>query len=232
MKISVIIWIYHQHLLMEFLPLIKKNNLYPVFGLCNELDNKETIKIIKENFDKCIIHETENKGRDILSFLQILKGIESPYFIKIHTKLDDEWRLSLIEPLFKNLEQGIDILNKQQIVLPWGEVSKNDIGMIASANHIVSNHEHTNTNQIKKICSIIGIDYDQVKNGRYVSGTMFMSRTDLFKKYFNSYTIPKIIPLLENGNFTDSENGTFTHALERIFGYIITAEKMRIKSIK
>jgi hypothetical protein len=61
---------------------------------------------------------------------------------------------------------------------------------------------------------------------------MFMSRTDIFKKYFNCVTLPKIIKLIkpETGDVKDTVFGTFTHALERIFGYIITNEGMRITS--
>ena len=60
---------------------------------------------------------------------------------------------------------------------------------------------------------------------------MFMSRTDIFKKYFNPEIILKISSLIEGGKVEDKNSGTYTHALERIFGYIITNEKMRIKSI-
>jgi hypothetical protein len=65
-----------------------------------------------------------------------------------------------------------------------------------------------------------------------MAGSMFMSRTKVFKKYFTDKFISDIYPLLETGKVTDSHNGTCCHALERIFGKIISNEKLLISSIR
>ena len=65
-----------------------------------------------------------------------------------------------------------------------------------------------------------------------MAGSMFMSRTKVFKKYFTDKFISDIYPLLETGKVTDAHNGTCCHALERIFGKIISNEKLLISSVR
>jgi len=241
-KIPVIIWMYHTELWDEFLQLLVKNKnyVYPVVGLCKGNDNKTIIKSIKENFNEFNIDYYDNYGKDIGPFLYQIQKIESSFFIKIHSKKSkltfDEsinWRELLVNDLLGEvLLSNIKTLSSDKILLPWKKIGNNDIGLISNRRFITSNHEYKNKENINHICNIINIDYEKLKNGRFISGTMFMSRTDIFKKYFNCVTLPKIIKLIkpETGDVKDTVFGTFTHALERIFGYIITNEGMRITS--
>jgi lipopolysaccharide biosynthesis protein len=226
-KIPVIIWMYHTNLWNEFLELLikNKNYVYPVVGLHKDHDNKIIIKSIKENFDEFDIDYYDNYGKDIGPFLFQIQKIESPFFIKIHSKKCNYWRRLLVNDLLGDvLLSNIKTLSS--------DVENNDIGLIANGMFTTSNNEYTNKENIKQICNIINIDYEKIKNGRFLCGTMFMSRTDIFKKYFNCDTTPEIIKLIKNetGDVKDKAFGTFTHALERIFGYIITNEGMRITS--
>ena len=229
--IPVIIWLYHLDLWDEFLPLLKQDSVYPIIGLYRHNDNSQFLKSIESNFKKYQIQYFDNHGADIAPFLQQIQAVPEPFFIKIHTKRDTVWRTSLVNDLFHNIQANIDIMRQEKIIHPWNKVGDNDIGMIANKGCIVSHHEHTNSNHIKSLCDILNMNYDAVKGARYVSGTMFMSRTNIFKKYFNDNTIKQILELIERGEVKDQSIGTYTHALERIFGYIITNEKMRIKAI-
>lgn len=231
MKIPIIIWIYHTHLIDEIVSLINKDDFYPIFCVCNSVDNSIVVDTINTNFSEFKIQYYDNRGADIFSFLTVITSIDSPFFIKVHSKLDTDWRKKLILPLLNNYKEHINSISQSEIRYPWNKSGKNNIGMIAYTDCIVSNYEFTNSTQIKEICNIIDIDYEKVKFGRYVSGTMFLSRTDIFQKYFNKKTLPKILNLLEYGKVSDKDNGTYTHALERIFGYIISNENMIIKSI-
>ena len=231
MKIPIIFWLYYLDLYEEFLPFLKQEEVYPIFGLCNDNDNSQIIKSIENHFSEYEIQFFENIGADIFPFIQQLNSIKEPYFIKIHTKRDSKCGSFLYNNVLNNIKACTETLNQKEVVHPWGKKSKNDIGMIASKNCIVSNHEYNNSNQITELCNILDIEYSKVKLTRYVSGTMFMSRTDIFKKYFNPEIILKISYLIERGKVEDKNSGSYTHALERIFGYIITNERMRIKSI-
>jgi len=236
-KIPVIIWMYHTELWNEFLELLikNKNYVYPFVGLHKDNNNEIIIKSIKENFDEFDIDYYDNYGKDIGPFLFQIQKIESPFFIKIHSKKTNNWswRKDLVNDLLGEvLLSNIKTLSSDKILLPWKKIGNNDIGLISNRRFITSNHEYKNKENIKQICNIINIDYEKLKNGRFISGTMFMSRTDIYKKYFNSVTLPEIIKLIkpETGDVKDEVFGTFTHALERIFGYIITNEGMRITS--
>ncbi len=231
MKIPIIIWIYWTEVWFDILPKLQNNNFRLQIGLCIENDNCEIIKSIEENFNDYTITYFPNLGYDIFPFLQELNNISEPFFIKIHTKKDNDWRSNLIDPIFSNIESNINYLENKTIILPWNKVINNDIGMLASKNLIVSNYEFTNTDKIKHLCEILNIDYNKVKNSRFVSGTMFMAKTSIFKKYFNTENLNVISKLIETSKVDDKTTGTYTHALERIFGYIITNENMRIKSI-
>lgn len=228
-KIPVIIWMYHTELWNEFLELLIKNRnyVYPVVGLHKDNDNKIIVKSIKKNFDEFNIDYYDNYGKDIGPFLFQIQKIESPFFIKIHSKKTNNWnwRKELVTDLLGEvLLSNIKTLSS--------DIGNNDIGLIANKRWILSNYEYKNKENIKQICNIINIDYEKLKNGSFVAGTMFMSRTDIFKKYLNCVNLPEIIKLIkhETGDLKDEVIGTFTHALERIFGYIITNEGMRITS--
>ena len=230
MKIPVVVWVYHLEAWDELLCLLNKENIYPVIGLCDTNNNTQILKSIRDSFDTYTIQYFNNKGADIWPFLQQIQEIEEPYFIKIHTKKNKEWRNYLTSDLFNNLQSNIKLLEKKEILQPWNKITNNDIGMIASSDCTVSNYEHTNSDCIKKICGILQIDYCKVKNSRYVSGTIFMSRTSIFKKYFHYDVMSELSLLMESGRVDDKIKGTYTHALERILGYIITNENLRIIS--
>lgn len=56
---------------------------------------------------------------------------------------------------------------------------------------------------------------------------MFLSRTTLFKKYFLIHT-DSLLSLLQNekGKVDETEDGTYSHSLERLFGYILSLENL------
>jgi hypothetical protein len=57
---------------------------------------------------------------------------------------------------------------------------------------------------------------------------MFLGKTKIFQKYFNDTTLPSIDEKLkkETGKVNEIQSGTFSHALERMFGYIIKNEQL------
>ena len=238
-KIPVLIWLYHKdkwnYILSKLVDC--KDLVYPVIGLCSDIDYSDIIKSVEENFEDYKIQNFENRGKDILPFLYMISEIDSNYFIKIHSKKSESsyfsnWFQKSIDSLLSRdlLINNINLISKEKIVNIFGRSIENDVGMIANREFTVWNHEHTNSNKIEEICGIIGLDYNKVKGVRYVSGTMFHSITGLFLKYFNNKNLKIISKLLDNeiGDVKDIESGTYTHSLERIFGYIISAEGMRI----
>lgn len=103
-----------------------------------------------------------------------------------------------------------------------------DVGMVCNQQLLYSNLEGSNSDNIQEICALLDIDYNLVKDGSFIGGSMFMSRTDLFQKSFGKCKKNKILNLLKHeiNKIDDTNRGTYTHAMERLFGYIVKYNKL------
>lgn len=235
MKIPVLASLYYTDLWPEFLELFlqHKDTIVPYMGLCKDNDNDQIVKDIHRYFPDHRIEYCDNAGADVMPFLLMLKRLDEsvyPYFIKIHSKKSSwgirmhvDWRNVLIH----------DLLGSPDVLLTNINIMQNDdIGMISNKFLKLDGREHTNADHIKAICGILNIDYHQVKDSHFPAGNMFMSKTGIFKKYFNDNIIDILVSLLsyETGRLTDLNRGTYSHALERIFGYIIKNENKEISN--
>ena len=100
MKIPVIVWVYHLEVWDELLSLLRRDDVYPIIGLCDTNDNTQVLESIRNFLSQYTIQYFNNKGADIWPFLQQIQKVEEPYFIKIHTKKNKEWRNYLTNDLF------------------------------------------------------------------------------------------------------------------------------------
>ena len=173
-----------------------------------------------------------NYGVDIAPFIHQISKInheDYPYFIKLHSKESKwggsfhvDWGTALIDTyigsLF-NFDNNLKILKNKHI------------GMISHSFLKLKDKEGNNSHKINYLCSLLNIDYDKTKKGLFSAGSMFMSKTKIFQKYFND-KIDTLDILLSNemGKVHDgnSNTGTFYHSLERIFGYLIQNEDLKI----
>lgn len=234
-KIPVLTSLYHIELWPEFLDVFIKNKhkIVPILGLCEDNDNSSIIKDLSNNFENYDVVMCKNAGADVMPFLTMLKKIDCgtyPFFIKIHAKKSNwgsrnhvNWRRILINDLLSDIrliDNNIKLFDSDKV------------GMICNKFLCLDHREFTNTGHIKTICSLLNIKYDKVKNSAFPAGNMFMSKTSIFKKYFNDNISDIIIDLLqyEIGKITDVPKGTYSHALERIFGYIIKYENKKMVS--
>lgn len=223
-KVAVCLYLYHTDLWPEFkellLPLSKYIKLY--VGLCQ--DNK-----IIHDFDdfdhKLSFHK--NYGADVSPFLYQLQQVSEEIFIKLHSKKSlwgfkkhINWRqfilndLIVSKPVFKSNLKSL--------------ISNDDFAVICNKHLLLDNREFKNSKHIQILCDILKLDYVNVKNSKFIAGNMFMAKSKIYKRYFNSLTIPIIDNLLskEKGKIEDNYHGTFSHAMERVFGYIIKKEKL------
>lgn len=171
-----------------------------------------------------------NYGVDIAPFLHQVTSIDSerfPFFIKIHSK-QSKWGTR------NNLDWGevlIDALIGSHLTLNknYEMIQDERVGMIAHKFLTLKNRELKNSDKIQELCDMLDIDYENVKNGKFAAGSMFISKTKIFQKYF-LYNIKEINKLLynEKGKVNDKEDSTYCHSLERIFGYIIENENLQI----
>lgn len=229
-KIAVILWLYHTSLWNEFLDLLLdlSDQIVLYIGLYkNNISNNTIISDLNKSNLKYKISYHDNYGADVASFLKILNDIDEELFIKIHSKKSTLgknhqilWRQTLLHDLIgsKNILKS----NKQALTDSMN-------GMVCNKNLLLYDKENNNKDKIKILCSKLNLNYEQLINGYFPAGNMFMSRKSIFTKYFTKDIVCDMDILLKNeiGKVNDNKTGKYAHSLERIFGYIITNENLK-----
>lgn len=225
--IAVLIYLYHTDLWPEYrnfiLPI--KNDIKLYLGLCNKAhkDLIEDIKKINVNY-QISIHD--NYGADVAPFLyQIKHLVKEKYFIKIHSK-KTKWHIDKYREWRKYFNKCL--LSRNNFYYNTKIITKNEIGMISHKAYLLKNISSIHNDKIKNICNIIKLNYKNFHDSYYFAGNMFMSKTKLFQTYFND-NYEEINHLLSQEKGKVNQNvPTNTHALEKIFGYIIKHNQLKI----
>jgi lipopolysaccharide biosynthesis protein len=220
-KVAIILHLYHTDLWPELQSLLlnfsKDIKLYLSLNI-KDKNNTDLINQINSNFLTFITYH-DNFGADVAPFVDQICEIDEPYFIKIHSKKSTlgnknqiNWRNVLLHSLL-----GSKNIFKKNLTL----IKKSNIGCVGNKN-LLMRWENTNSKKIKKLCNILKINYNNINDKAFFAGNMFMGRTEIFKKYLQPHK-ENLIDLLktETNKVDDNKYGTFTHSLERIFGYII-----------
>ncbi|EHX8970610.1 glycoside hydrolase family 99-like domain-containing protein [Escherichia coli] len=155
----------------------------------------------------------ENRGRDVLPFLKIMRSViaeEYDYIVKVHTKRSkhrndgDKWRDDLYSKLITPhaIDNALGIFREQP-----------KVGIIGPEGHIVPMNFYwgSNAEKVEKLCYRMGYKLDDIRELNFVAGTMFFARVDALK------------PLISLG-LTDEDfdveagqiDGTLAHAIERV----------------
>lgn len=226
--IAVLIYVFHTEIWDELYTLLLplKEYIKIDIALCKDNNNLKIENDLK-NFNLIQLRYVENRGVDIGPFLLQLKDLDQeqyPYFIKLHSKKSVinkfEWR----HVLFNSLIGSKDIFLKNIQTLDKDKM----IGAITDRTTIMKTIGNNKTH-VSALSRLLNI---KTTNKAFMAGSMFMSKTKVFKKYFTDQVISTMYPLLEIGEVKDDKHGTFCHALERIFGKIISNEKLLISSIR
>lgn len=196
----------------------------------NNIDLNNFITKFQYKIKNITFHQ--NYGVDIAPFLQQIKYLNAntfPYFIKLHSKSslfgsksNIDWGSILIDSLIGNkytFDHNHKILHH------------NYVGMVANRYFTLQQNLGKNISKIQHLCKLLNINYDKISGMSFAAGSMYASKTKLFQKYLSSH-IDYLDALLstEIGKVNDSNstNGTYCHALERICGYIVHNEKLKI----
>ena len=240
LKIAVILHLYYQDLWEEFSTMIKNLKGYDYDVYVTLTKGSATIgqtRWVKEKIENehknAKVFEIDNKGLDVGAFLVVLEhlsanNIDYDYILKMHSKksvktagveFGSNWRKQLYRPLIGDANKVNGILSKME--------NNNNIGMVGNTKWI-SDYEGLNKGNINDLKRILGI---KTTNRKFIGGTMFWVKYPIIKNHFNLYAIRKIITMLEEGYFTDYEKGTYTHALERILGYMVSDSNKLISGV-
>lgn len=156
----------------------------------------------------------ENRGRDILPFLRVANRLldeGEELVLKLHTKhsphrSDGEvWRRDLIDRL-------LSPHRTDAIVRAFAE--RPTLGMVAPEGHVQRLHYYwgANADNVRYLASRLGLPEPRAESDRFISGSMFWTRLSALRPILDGH--------LDDWEFEAESaqvDGTFAHALERVF---------------
>ena len=203
---------------------------YDLFVTMSQVDENAEKRIYEFKDDARIIR-VANRGYDVAPFLQALKQADLKkydYIIKMHSKRTlkdtaylpscrlkgEDWRRKLLEFMScpMHLVKTLKCFEKNPCV-----------GMISSAELIVNTgkEDYQANQKAAKIIRGMGLPLRQQK---FVAGTMFIARAELFRLF-------KMLPY-DSADFEEfnpsHQGGTLAHALERVLGIMIYSQGFKI----
>ena len=194
------------------------------------------IAAIKMDFPGAFVITTPNKGKDIGGKLALINMFietkqQSDYIVFLHDKVSphsitgDRWRTKLFSI--------IDPARIKTIVKEFQNNGK--IGIVGSKDFIKNEFDSrknklTGTNS-DKINELI-VKYNlTITNYTFIAGTMFWVRSAIIKNFFSTHSVLNCREILEQGDFTDQYEGTYTHSWERILSWLANHQNYTIKGI-
>ncbi len=192
-------------------------------------ENDRFNSLVLEQYPNATITLVENRGFDVLPFIQLIKNINKDaydYVVKVHTKRD-----TLKCKLGGHILQGPDWRNASLSFLESPQiVSSNlkhfednpDCGIIAS--HLLTVKITKNSTKLtKKRFAQLLQDYKQrpIAQAKFVAGTMFMARANALKPL-------RYIPTDAFEDYVEHDD-LFAHIVERFMGHIIYEQGMSIQ---
>ncbi len=180
------------------------------------------------------IRTVENRGRDILPFLEVLKDLwaaNPDLILKIHTKKTNrrrkgsEWS----DSLYNNL---LDAESVNRALAVFSECP--GLGMMAPAGHIIPMRFYYGSNaaRVKHLGERMGATLQEMQHLDFAAGSMFYARPQAFE--------PLLQLQLERSDFeseTGQEDGTTAHAVERLLalstavaGYTLADTKCSVEN--
>jgi len=225
-RFALIFHVFYPELFFEAAPYLEAiTTPYDLYITLPEGIDEEAVRRIAGRFPKAQLFLAENRGRDVLPFLQVLRLIGTeryPYICKLHTKrtggsaLGEVWRKLLY----------FDLIGSDESVKKILEIFERDpdVCMVTGKNAILDSrrYDYGNTAKIdalvKKCGLLFGDHYD------FAGGTMFWARTKLLEP---------LLRLFEAGELDFEEEAgqkdhTIAHAIERFFGILCKAAGKKI----
>ena len=217
-KIAIIVHLFYPDIWEEIQAYLQKLEInFDLFISVPPHMGEQEIRTIWDAMPTAHIYRTENKGRDVLPFLQIMHaiGVETyRYICKIHTKKTGESDLGFV---WRKLLY-YDLIGSNKVVNDTLSLLDNDstIGMVSGKNTILDSQRYTygNAANIKYLSHQSGIVHEDFY--LFPAGTMFWTRSEI---------IAPMVKLLEEGKLDFAPeagqiDNTIAHAIERFFGII------------
>lgn len=167
----------------------------------------------------------ENRGRDILPFLRVAQRLYcegEDVLLKLHTKKSphrndgDRWRRELLGALLP-ISAAAEIFKRFR--------DDGGLGMVVAEDHVkpMANFWGANEQNVRRVSRYVGIPEPKPQDV-FTSGSMFWSRTAALRSVLDAH--------LDEEEFETEAaqiDGTFSHAVERIF--ILAASSQRLRTV-
>ena len=241
-KIAVLMHIYYDSLIPEmlkYLDMLEYDfDLYVSFA-SNAYPHKtktvsNNIELLKTKYPDAMVFVVENRGKDIGGKMLMMKhiieeGIDYDYAIFAHDKQSNhmkhrgnanQWRTELLDAIF--LPANVNkILNAFQSNLKIGMC-----GARVRDGYINSKAISVNLRNYPLIQKTYTQHFGTLSaTSAFIGGTMFWVKWSIYRSAFNKSNINEIYKQLETGNVMEP---SITHAMERIFGIIVTSNGHKI----
>ena len=197
-------------------------------------ENSQIAEDIRAFHQNSTIWVVENRGYDIGPFIDFLHHIDLNQYdliMKLHTKNKNNG----IETYIGNyvFDRSIWVYCLTNALLGSSRIFKKNIqaftnlpklGVIGSKYLIASKLPDTDGVQSGALTLIKQLGFAKTANLKFIAGTMFMCRSKLLQKIKENYKISDF-------DITDGhvKNGTLAHMMERVLGYVVTAQGYEIK---
>ncbi len=193
----------------------------------DHIENKKAL--VLDDFPFARIKTLENVGRDVYPFHIFIKEIHDEgyeLFCKIHSKrghtdYGDLWRKIMLESLLGSKNLITKVVNAFNTESKLGAVGPESLYKSAEA-LIYGNEKH-----LKKIWSSLFPGGKLPKDWGFFAGTMFWGRTEAFSPLID--VVNKNLSFEPENSIAD---GQLAHALERIYGAIVTGTNFKTGLVK
>lgn len=210
-SIAIHIHVYYLDVFEQIIEYLQPVSVYDITIFLTypfELENEVRERSVLVRFN-IVYLPVDNRGRDVLPFLQVLPMIleqKSSVVIKLHTKKANiKWAEDLFGKILSPLafSKNIELFEKYKT-----------LGILVPKDHLLpmSLYYGKTSAKVKKLCNELGATKEQMENLLFAAGTMFIARPE---------ALANILELGITSNDFEAESGqqdgTFAHALERIF---------------
>lgn len=185
------------------------------FDLYVSVTSASVAKKVLEDFPGAYVELVENRGRDILAFIRMLKvidGLDYTAVCKIHSKRSiyrddgDNMRDEMFDSLMGSVSHVKEIINRFR--------NNEHLGMVAPEKYLIKHNKHNMTfdkEVVRRVAKHLNINF---KYGIFPAGSMF---------WFSPKSLKPLLNI--DDSFFDIESGladgTCAHAIERLFCQIV-----------
>ncbi len=225
-NIAIIIHVFYIDVWKEIAGYLEQLDIaYDLYVTVPEGTADSDIAEMIKNYPDMHIYMTENRGRDVLPFLQVMNIIGTEryaYICKLHTKktndsaLGNVWRKLLYFDLLGStsiVNAILDLFNQHT-----------DIGIVTGKNTILDSerYDYGNTTKIDKLMEMSGLTFDD--EYFFAGGTMFWIRPVLLQPVIELFQSN----LLDFEEERGQKDHTLAHAIERYFGIVCQLNHQKI----